>query len=55
MWRAAIEACFYGHLFYGVCAVAQVFETHGATCAAGQRLAGRHDVHRHGPVLQLPV
>jgi 4-hydroxybenzoate polyprenyltransferase len=26
-WRAAIEACFYGHLFYGVCAVAQVFET----------------------------
>jgi 4-hydroxybenzoate polyprenyltransferase len=27
MWRAAIEACFYGHLFYGVCAVAQVIET----------------------------
>lgn len=27
MWRAAIEACFYGHLFYGVCAVAQVVET----------------------------
>ncbi len=27
MWRAAIEACFYGHLFYGVCAVAQVLET----------------------------
>jgi 4-hydroxybenzoate polyprenyltransferase len=26
-WRAAIEACFYGHLFYGVCAVAQVIET----------------------------
>jgi 4-hydroxybenzoate polyprenyltransferase len=26
-WRAAVEACFYGHLFYGVCAVAQVFET----------------------------
>jgi 4-hydroxybenzoate polyprenyltransferase len=27
VWRAAIEACFYGHLFYGVCAVAQVIET----------------------------
>ena len=27
MWRAAIEACFYGQLFYGLCAVAQVFET----------------------------
>ncbi len=27
MWHAAIEACFYGHLFYGVCAVAQVLET----------------------------
>ncbi|HUR20128.1 MAG TPA: hypothetical protein VMZ90_04920 [Vicinamibacterales bacterium] len=27
MWRAAIETCFYGHLFYGVCAVAQVLET----------------------------
>jgi 4-hydroxybenzoate polyprenyltransferase len=27
IWRAAIEACFYGHLFYGVCAVAQVIET----------------------------
>jgi 4-hydroxybenzoate polyprenyltransferase len=27
LWRAAIEACFYGHLFYGVCAVAQVAET----------------------------
>ena len=26
-WRAAVEACFYGHLFYGVCAVAQVIET----------------------------
>jgi 4-hydroxybenzoate polyprenyltransferase len=26
-WRAAVEACFYGQLFYGVCAVAQVFET----------------------------
>lgn len=26
-WRSTIEACFYGHLFYGVCAVAQVFET----------------------------
>jgi len=25
--RSAIEAFFYGHLFYGVCAVAQVFET----------------------------
>ena len=27
MWGAVIEACFYGHLFYGVCAVAQVLET----------------------------
>jgi 4-hydroxybenzoate polyprenyltransferase len=27
IWRAAVEACFYGHLFYGVCAVAQVIET----------------------------
>jgi hypothetical protein len=27
LWRAAIEACFYGNLFYGVCAVAQVVET----------------------------
>jgi 4-hydroxybenzoate polyprenyltransferase len=26
-WRAAVEACLYGHLFYGVCAVAQVCET----------------------------
>ena len=27
MWRAVIETCFYGHLFYGVCAAAQVVET----------------------------
>jgi 4-hydroxybenzoate polyprenyltransferase len=27
VWRSTVEACFYGHLFYGVCAVAQVFET----------------------------
>ncbi|MDB6172992.1 MAG: hypothetical protein JWL59_2303 [Chthoniobacteraceae bacterium] len=27
MWRAVVEACFYGHLFYGVCAAAQVIET----------------------------
>jgi 4-hydroxybenzoate polyprenyltransferase len=27
LWGAVIEACFYGHLFYGVCAVAQVLET----------------------------
>jgi len=27
VWRAAVEACFYGHLFYGVCAVAQIAET----------------------------
>src|SRR5262245_50007931 len=27
MWRGAVEAWFYGHLFYGVCAVAQVTET----------------------------
>lgn len=27
VWQTAIAACFYGHLFYGVCAVAQVFET----------------------------
>jgi 4-hydroxybenzoate polyprenyltransferase len=27
MWRTAIDACFYGHLFYGVCAAAQVVET----------------------------
>ena len=27
MWRAAIDAVFYGHLFYGVCAAAQVLET----------------------------
>jgi 4-hydroxybenzoate polyprenyltransferase len=27
VWRAVVEACFYGHLFYGVCAVAQVIET----------------------------
>jgi 4-hydroxybenzoate polyprenyltransferase len=27
IWRSAVEACFYGHLFYGVCAVAQVLET----------------------------
>lgn len=26
-WRRAVDACFYGHLFYGVCAVAQVLET----------------------------
>jgi 4-hydroxybenzoate polyprenyltransferase len=26
-WGAAVDACFYGHLFYGVCAVAQVLET----------------------------
>ncbi|HTV02247.1 MAG TPA: hypothetical protein VMF13_16990 [Luteitalea sp.] len=25
--RAAVEACFYGHLFYGVCAAAQITET----------------------------
>lgn len=27
MWRSIVEACFYGHLFYGICAVAQVIET----------------------------
>jgi 4-hydroxybenzoate polyprenyltransferase len=27
IWHAAIEACFYGHLFYGVCAAAQAIET----------------------------
>lgn len=27
MWRAVVEASFYGHLFYGVCAVAQIAET----------------------------
>lgn len=27
MWRAAVEACFYGNLFYGLCAAAQVTET----------------------------
>lgn len=26
-WRAVVEATFYGHLFYGVCAVAQIIET----------------------------
>lgn len=27
LWREAVEACFYGQLFYGVCAAAQVLET----------------------------